>query len=324
MINLGPCLVTGGAGFIGSHMVDGIIRNDEKVKVIDNLSSGSISNLSGHLANKTAHFIMADLNTIGEIAKEIDEIETVFHMSAVTRVDQKLTDPDTLYKENIRNTFQLLEWIRKSRSVRQIVFCSSSTVYGEPAVFPTPENYGELLPISLYGASKLACEGLISSYCQLYGIAGFIFRLSNVVGSRSRFGVLNDFIRKLKANLAMLEILGSGHQSKSYIYVDDCISCFLFAISKKTSKKVHVYNVGSKDTIEVFAIARILCEVMHVDNVKLIANDQSMEGRGWAGDVKSMHLDISKLEKLGWSPKYSSKEAITLACNDLLIEELDT
>src|SRR5437867_1762387 len=276
-------LVTGGAGFIGSHVVDKLISNDTEVKVLDNLSAGNISNLSGCKANKKFHFINKDLNDNESLTDTLKDVKMVFHIAADPEVRTGFEHPEISYRENIKNTFYLLEQIRKSK-VENILFTSSSTVYGEPDIIPTPENYGPLVPISPYGASKLACEALISSYCHTYGIKGQIFRLANVIGSRSKHGVLWDFINKLRANKKKLEILGDGRQSKSYLHVSDCIDCIFFCLFKQ-KLQTEIFNVGNDDRIDVISIANIVCDSMNLKNVEMTTTGGTSDGRGWIGDV---------------------------------------
>jgi len=310
----GTILVTGGAGFIGSHVVDRLTSNNLNVKIIDNLSNSDLSNLKKNNLIKN-QFIKKDLKDQSDIEKIMSDVKTVFHMAADPEVSIGFKNPEILYKENIQNTFHLLEAIRKA-DVENILFPSSSTVYGEPDIIPTPENYAPLLPISTYGGSKLACEALISSYCHTYGINGIIFRLANIVGSRSNHGIIPDFIKKLQKNQTNLEILGDGTQSKSYLEVSDCVDCFFFCL-ENVSKRVEVFNTGNDDKINVLDIARIVCKNMNLNDVKLCPNGGVDNGRGWIGDVKIMQLDISKLKKLGWKPKLSSHEAIDIASKDI-------
>jgi len=317
---LGIALVTGGAGFIGSHIVDRLMGDGIKVKVLDNLSAGSLSNLSAHKNNKNFHFIKNDLNDSKRLKETLIDVKTVFHIAADPEVKTGFEHPEISYKENIENTFYLLEQIRKS-NVENILFTSSSTVYGEPGVIPTPESYGPLIPISPYGASKLACEALISSYCHTYGLKGQIFRLANVIGSRSKHGVLWDFINKLRLNNKKLEVLGDGKQSKSYLHVNDCVDCFFFCLTIN-KKQLEIFNVGNDDRIDVISIAKIVCKIMNLKDVDLVTTGGVDNGRGWIGDVKKMHLDISKLKKLGWKPKLSSVESMNLASQELFKEQL--
>ncbi len=317
---LGITLVTGGAGFIGSHVVDRLIQNSTEVKILDNLSSGSASNLSAHKNNRNFHFTKKDLSDPASNKEALKDVKTVFHIAADPEVRTGFKQPEISYRENIQNTFHLLEEVRKS-NVETILFTSSSTVYGEPDIIPTPESYGPLMPISPYGASKLACEALISSYCYTYGMKGKIFRLANVIGSRSKHGVIWDFINKLKLNDKKLEILGDGSQSKSYLHVDDCVDCFFFCHTKNKDP-VEIFNVGNDDEIDVISLAKIVCKSMNLRDVELLTTGGVDNGRGWIGDVKKMHLDISKLRKLGWKPKSSSMEATKLACQELLKEQM--
>ena len=310
----GTIMVTGGAGFIGSHIVDRLISNKLNVKIIDNLSNGTLSNLKKINLMKN-QFIKKDLNDLSNIQEIMLDVKTVFHMAADPEVSIGFKNPEILYRENIHNTFLLLEAIRKA-DVENILFASSSTVYGEPDIIPTPENYAPLLPISTYGASKLACEALISSYCHSYGINGIIFRLANIVGSRSNHGIIPDFIKKLQKNQTKLEVLGDGTQSKSYLEVSDCVDCFFFCL-ENVSKKVEVFNTGNDDKINILDIARIVCTNMNLNDVALCPNGGVDNGRGWIGDVKLMQLDISKLKKMGWKPKLSSPLAIDAASKNI-------
>lgn len=318
--NVGTVLVTGGAGFIGSHVVDRLMSTGTKVRVFDNLSAGNISNLSSHEGNEKFHFINKDLNDSESLKESLKDVKVIFHMAADPEVRNGFEHPEISYRENIQNTFHLLEQIRKSH-VENILFTSSSTVYGEPDTMPTPEDYGPLFPISPYGASKLACEALISSYCHTYGIKGQIFRLANIVGSRSKHGVIWDFINKLRIDNNKLAILGDGTQTKSYLHVSDCIDCFFFCLSVQ-KKQLEIFNVGNDDVVDVISIAKMVCDNMNLQNVDMTTTGGVDNGRGWNGDIKKMHLDISKLKKLGWTTKLSSAGAANLASQELIKDRL--
>jgi UDP-glucose 4-epimerase len=211
-------------------------------------------------------------------------------------------------------TFNLLEALRKNGGVEVFVFTSSSTVYGD-ADIPTKED-AVLKPISVYGASKLACEALVSAYAHSYGFRALIYRLANVVGPRSKHGVIVDFVRKLRENPDELEILGDGTQTKSYLYVTDCIEALLLGLDKARGM-VEVFNVGSRDQVDVLAIAKIVAEEMGLDGVRFRITGGVDGGRGWVGDVKNMLLDISKLERLKWKPKLNSAKAVRLAAKEM-------
>ena len=314
----GVTLVTGGAGFIGSHLVDRLISNDLEVKVIDNLSNGKLDNLKKSKENKKFHFENKDLNDFSSLKDSLQDVKFVFHMAANPEVRIGYKNPEISYRENIQNTFHLLESIRNS-NVETIAFGSTSTIYGEPTILPTPEDYGPLLPISPYGASKLACEAMISSYCNTYGIKGIICRLANIVGSRSNHGVIIDFINKLKKNNKELEVLGDGKQYKSYLHVRDCVEGFFVGISN-LKKRVEILNVGNDDQIVVMDIAKIVCDSMNLKDVQIKPNGGVEDGRGWIGDVKLMLLDITKLKKLEWKPELSSAKAMELATKEILQE----
>ena len=312
MTNLGPSTVTGGAGFIGSHIVEKLISLGEEVTVVDNLSSGTKENLDQCQNQKLFNFIKADLNK-DEI--NFEGIKNVFHLAAYPEVSTGFDNPGLAYRENVENTFKLLELIRKY-DVEKFVFSSSSVVYGEPKEIPTPETYGPLLPISAYGGSKLACEGLIASYCSNYGIKCSIVRFANVIGSRSNHGIIWDFIHKLLKDNNELEILGDGTQSKSYIHVDDCVEGILVSL-EKSQKNIDVFNIGNSDKVDVMTIAKIICNILSLENVKFSTTGGTLDGRGWIGDVKQMQLDISKLKELEWTPKLSSSEAVKLASKEI-------
>jgi UDP-glucose 4-epimerase len=206
----------------------------------------------------------------------------------------------------------------RKNDVRQMAFTSTSTVYGEASEVPTPEDYGPLLPISLYGASKLSCEALISSYCHTFQMQSWIYRFANIVGERGTHGVLVDFIRKLRENSGKLEILGSGKQRKSYLEVKDCVCAMIHAVEHSTGE-VNVFNIGSEDSVDVTEIADIVVGQMGLDGVEYNYTG-GIDGRGWRGDVKLMLLSIEKIKRLGWSPELGSARALEVAVRALLKE----
>ena len=314
-------LVTGGTGFIGSHLVDRLMRMDCFVRVVDNLSAGSLDNVRAWVDSERFEFVRGDLKVLGVAEKVVDGAEIVFHLAANPEVRVAEVDPSIHFRENLLTTFNVLEAMRKSETAKSIVFFSSSTVYGEPDSFPTSEDYGPVLPISVYGASKLGCESLISAYCHTFGVRGLIFRLANVVGGRSSHGVIVDFVRKLRESPGELEILGDGSQSKSYLHVEDLVDAVFLALKRfldEEKRALEVYNVGSLDRVDVRRIAEIITEEMGLQNVAFGFTGGVDGGRGWMGDVKTMLLSVDKLLSLGWKSKLNSEEAVRLSCREFL------
>jgi UDP-glucose 4-epimerase len=309
-------LVTGGAGFIGSHLTEALLKKGYSVSVLDNLSSGHRQNLSSIQHSYDLNFIAGDCRSPSDIERALKNVDTVFHFAANPEVRLDLANPKTCYEQNIEATYVLLQSIRRS-NVKTIVFASSSTVYGEATIIPTPENYGPMKPISIYGASKLACEALISSYCYSFKKTGVILRPANMIGPRSTHGVMLDFIRKLEKNPKELEILGDGTQTKSYLYIDDCIDAIMKAY-ESTQGPVEIYNIGSEDQTNVTEIAHTIINEMKLKNVKLKYTGGVDGGRGWIGDVKNMLLDVSKLKKQGWKPKLNSQQAVQETAEHLI------
>jgi UDP-glucose 4-epimerase len=315
-------LVTGGAGFIGSHLVDAFMVRGDYVCVFDNLSTGSLENVGHWLGHPNFTFIRGDLLSQSDLKKlEVDNYNVIFHLAANPEVRIGSIEPNVHFQQNVVATYNLLEHVRMAEGSPILVFTSTSTVYGEALKIPTPEDYAPLKPISTYGASKLACEALISAYAYTYGFKAVILRLANIVGSRSRHGVIHDFIQKLRKNPNELEILGDGTQTKSYLYISDCVEAILLA-TENPENPVEVYNVGSEDQINVKTIAEIVIEEMGLKNVKLKLTGGVNGGRGWKGDVKNMLLDISKLKSLGWKPKLNSEQAVRKTVREIVAKHL--
>jgi UDP-glucose 4-epimerase len=310
-------LVTGCAGFIGSHLVERLLQNEWDVVGVDNFSSGSKSNLNEADKYPRFHFIEGDIVDYATITRALRECELVFHLAANPEVQAGSEQPSLHFQQNLITTFNLLEAIRDRRSSTRFVFASTSTVYGEPSLIPTPEDYGPLFPISVYGSTKLGCEALASSYTQLMPVRAVIFRFANVVGARANHGVIYDFIRKLEKNPAELEVLGDGTQTKSYMHINDCVDAFLMTINESFWKTtVDVYNIGTDGQTNVLRIAQVVIDAMGLRDVR-IRTKPGPQGRGWPGDVKVMQLDVRKIKSQGWKPKLSSDEAVTLAAREL-------
>jgi UDP-glucose 4-epimerase len=305
-------VVTGGAGFIGSHLVDELVARGDQVLVIDNCSAGTVSNLATHLEEGSITFLKQDLLADGWQAS-CRGADRIYHIAADPDVRGSARSPESVIANNVVATVRILETMRKL-GIPEIVFTSTSTVYGEANVIPTPEKYAPLEPISVYGGSKLAGEALISAYSATYDMRAWVFRFANIIGPRSSHGVIWDFIHKLRGNPEELEILGDGTQKKSYLDVKDCIGAILFAVNH-SANRYNVYNIGSEDWVDVVSIADIVAEEMNLPDVqyKFTGGD-----RGWVGDVPRMLLSIEKLKALGWSPEFGSLASVRRAVRSLL------
>jgi len=263
-------MVTGAAGFIGNHIADRLLDMGWNVLGFDNLSGGDVTNLTYAMKSSRFRFVEGDLLELAAIERAIKDCELVFHLSADPEVRVGAQDSNLHFKQNLLATFNLLEAIRKRGASTRMVFASTSTIYGEPSTIPTPEDYGPLQPISVYGATKLDCEALAASYTQLLPLRLAIFRFANVVGNRAKHGVIYDFIMKLRKDPRLLEVLGDGTQTKSYLHIDDCLDAFLSVLDDVFWKSdVDIYNIGSEDQIDVLRIAQIVTDAMGLDNVSI-------------------------------------------------------
>jgi UDP-glucose 4-epimerase len=308
--------VTGGAGFIGSNIVDRLLAIPENsVTVYDNLSSGRREFLAQHHNDDRFKFIEADLLNLDKLLESVAGHDMVIHIAANADVRMGVEVTDIDLKNGVRVTYNVLESMRKT-GVKKIAFSSSSTVYGEANIIPTPEDYGPLIPISLYGASKLGAEAFITSFAYSFDMQAWIFRFANIIGHRGTHGVIIDFIKKLQKNPAELEILGDGQQQKSYLLVDECIDSILYAI-EHANERVNIFNLGSTDHISVKRIAEIIVEEMKLENVEFKFTGGS---RGWTGDVPKMLLATEKIRGLGWQGKLNSEGALRQAIKHTLNE----
>jgi UDP-glucose 4-epimerase len=309
-------LVTGGAGFIGSHLVDRLVVEGYRVRVVDNLSSGRLENIGAHLRSNSVELMVGDLKDPEVDLKAVDGVSVVFHIAANPEVRVGYTSPDVHFRENVVATFNVLEAARR-RGVGEIVFASSSSVYGEPGSIPVGED-APLRPVSVYGASKASCESLIHAYTRLYGLRAVVLRYANIVGPRMRHGVVWDFIVKLRGNPVELEVLGDGSQVRSYMHVGDAVEATLTAWTRG-GEGYQVYNVASEDWIAVDGVADIVVEAMGLKGVRK-KYKPVLHGVGWPGDVKRIALRIDKLKSIGFKPRMSSREAVRTAVEELLEE----
>ena len=309
-------LVTGGAGFIGSNLVERLLNEGHQVTVVDNLSGGRIDLLQDCLSNGRFRFENADLLDLETLVGIMDGHETVFHLAANSNIPEGRRKSDIDLQLGTIATYNVLEAMRRS-GVREIGFSSSSVVYGEPTLVPTPEDYGPLFPISLYGASKLACEGLISAFCHNFGFQSWIFRFANICGRHSTHGVLLDFIRKLQDNPRELELLGNGRQAKPYLHVSECVDGMLYLWQRVRDRELVCCNLGCAGATSTDRIAQYLLDAMGLNDVGLRHTGGE---RGWPGDVPQVRLDCNRLRNLGWSAKCTSDEAVQLAAREVVQE----
>ncbi len=296
-------LVTGGAGFVGSSIVDRLVVKSHQVIVYDNLSTGNEMFLN-HSKDKIL-FIKADLLDTKRLNEAMQGVDFVFHMAANADVKDNLKNPTKCLEQNTTGTSNVLEAMRVN-GVKNIAFASTGSVYGEPDVFPTPEDCKFPIQTSMYAASKLASEGLLEAYSIGYGIRVFIFRFVSLMGERYTHGCVFDFYKKLLNNSKELYILGDGKQKKSYLYIQDCLDAMFLAIENST-EKINIINLGTEEYVEVNFIADTLCEELGLNNVKYVYSGGK---RGWVGDSPFILLDIKKMKALGWKPTFTIEECI--------------
>jgi UDP-glucose 4-epimerase len=307
--------VTGGAGFIGSHLADRLLSEGHEVVACDNLSSGRMENLRSAMENPLFRFTQLDLCDVDALKQAMHGCQTVFHIAAHADVRSGANDTRIDLDNGTVATCNVLEAMRHN-GVREIVFASSASVYGETPPVPMREDRGLLQPISLYGASKLAAEAFISAYCHTFDMRGWMFRFANIVGARRRQGVVYDFVRKLKQNTAELEILGNGSQCKPYLHVSECVDGIHFGY-KDAGDRVNLFNIGVDSATDVRTIASIVTEEMGLSEVRLKFGESD---RGWQGDAPQLRFDMRKMQELGWRARLSSDEAVRLAAVEHMAE----
>ena len=297
-------IVTGGAGFIGSHIADRLLREGHGVKIIDNFYTGNEDNIKHNFGNENFELAKIDLLDLDKLTENFKGYDAVFHIAANADIRHGLKDTRRDLEQNTIATYNVLEAMRLN-DVKKIVFSSSSAVYGEPSVFPTPEDH-PLHQTSLYGAAKLACEAMMQAYCEGFGLQAWIFRFVSLVGERHPHGVTYDFVNKLQADPAKLEIIGDGNQRKSFLYIEDCVDGIMFAF-ENAKDKVNIFNIGTDEYIVIRDLAKIVVDEMGLKEVKY---EFTGGERGWVGDAPFVFLSIEKIKKLGWEPKISIDEGI--------------
>ena len=305
-------LVTGGAGFIGSHLVDELVRRDNEVVVYDNLSTGFRKHIDELILNGRVQFVIGDILDQDLLNSAMSGVDRVFHLAANADVRGGKANTQIDLEQNIIGTHRVLEAMRIN-GASEMVFTSSATVYGEPDIFPTPESYAPL-QTSVYGASKLAAEAMIQAYGEYFGIKSFSFRFVSWIGERYSHGVVFDFIRKLQANPGTLEILGDGNQKKSYLHVEDGVCAIFKAIENMKGLK-NVVNLGHSEYLNVVDLADIVVQEMGLKDVRY---EFTGGARGWLGDSPFVHLDISRIRSAGFEPKVSIVDGIRRTVRYLL------
>ena len=311
-------LVTGGAGFIGSHLVDALLNDGHQVIAIDNLSLGRKSNIQHNLDNKNFAFVEGDIldDELFLSLFENNKFDIVFHLAANSDIARSHANPSIDLNMTFMTTFKVLEAMRKY-NVKKLMFASTSAIYGDAKGLEVKEDFGPLLPTSHYGACKLASEGVIASFCENYGIQAFITRFPNVCGERTTHGILHDFVKKLKNNPSELEVLGNGKQAKPYLYVKDLVEAILFVVNN-TVDKINYYNLGVEGNTPVYKIAQMVIQSMGLNaDIRYTGGD-----RGWIGDVPQFRYNLDKIHHLGWKAKLSSDEAVQKAIDYILKEDL--
>lgn len=301
--------VSGGAGFIGSHLVMRLLAREgvKAVTVFDNFSSGSREHLQVAVADSRLRVIEGDLKDVSAVTAALHGSDTVFHLAANPDIARAVTEPDIDFWEGTYLAQNLVEGMRVQK-VRRLLYMSGSGVYGENAGVTFREDHGPCLPISTYGASKLACEGLICAYCHMFGLSACAFRFANVVGPRQTHGVGHDFVRRLRQDSTRLRILGDGNQSKSYIHVDDVIDA-VFTAYEQTTVGYDVFNVATDDYISVREIADMAVEVSGLGKGR-VTYEFTGGDRGWKGDVPVVRFNCDKIKALGWRCRRSASEAM--------------
>lgn len=291
-------LVTGGAGFIGTQLVISLAQ-DHRVVAIDDLSlaiNSNIKELSKHKIKIKRTSLQSNLSS-----KYFKDCSAVFHLAGKSDVKESMIKPQDYFQNNVDATINLLEAMRK-QDVKKIIFTSSSVVYGETKKTVNEQSFTK--PISIYGVTKLLCESLIASYCDIYGFKGVILRLANIIGPNSTKGLIHDMVLKFKQNPKQITILGDGKQAKSYLHVNDCVAAIIAAYHNMKNQKsnAEIFNVSGKDFLDVNNIVSTIGKTLGYGSFRPIYQKFDKSGRGWSGDITQSKMSVSKLEKLGWKP----------------------
>ena len=297
-------VVTGGAGFIGSNLVDRLLAAGHEVVVYDNLSTGQERFLEQARNHPCFMFVQGDVLDLPALTTAVRGADLVFHLAANADVRHGTEHPGRDLQQNTIGTFHVLEAMRTS-DVKRVAFSSTGSVYGEPQIFPTPEDAPFPIQTSLYGASKLASEALVQAYCEGFGFQGYIFRFVSILGERYSHGHVFDFYKMLRENPRELRVLGDGRQRKSYLYIVDCLDAILFAL-ERSHERVNIFNLGTDEYCQVSeSIAWITGELGVAPALHYTGGD-----RGWIGDSPFIFLDCRKIRALGWAPKVTIRDGV--------------
>lgn len=304
-------LITGGAGGIGSHLVAGLRGRGWSVRVVDNFCSGARRNLAPFAKDDAVEVRELDILDLPALKSAMAGVDMVWHLAANPDIRRGTHQTDLDLMQGPVATRNVLEAMREAR-VPKIAFSSSSVVYGHPKVFPTPEDYGPLLPESLYAAGKLGCEGLVSAFVHSFGFQAWIFRFANVVGPGATHGVIFDFLEKLRRDPQRLEVLGDGRQSKGYLWVTDCVDSMLHCV-EKSHDPVNVFNLAPEDTISVREIAEMTIALTGSPAKIAYTGGE----KGWPGDVPQQRLATDRLHATGYATRYTSRQVVEMAIRAL-------
>ena len=311
------CIV-GGAGFIGSHFTDALLRLPEtrRVTLFDNFSSGRERHFERHIRDERLRVIRGDAGDVCMLTEAVIGHEVVIHLASNPDIARAATDPEIDFYQGTMLTQNVVEAMRRAGAGR-LLYASGSGVYGERGETVLREDFSPLMPVSTYGASKLAGEALIASYCAMFGMTACAFRFANVVGSRQTHGVGFDFLRRLREDPKRLAILGDGRQSKSYVHVSDVVEAALLA-NAQVESGFHVWNVATDDAVTVTEIAEMAAQTLGLD--RLPRFEYTGGDRGWKGDVPVVRLDASRMKELGWRPRFNSREAVRWSLREMAAE----
>lgn len=310
-------VIVGGAGFVGSHFIDRLLSSEQvrRVTVYDNFTSGQAWHYEEHLRDRRLTIRGGDVHDFDALKEAMEGHDAVIHLASNPDIARAVSEPDIDFRQGTMLTNNVVEAARQAK-VRTILYASGSGVYGDLAEVEAHEDHGPLVPVSTYGASKLAGEALLSAYAFMFGMRGYAFRFGNVVGRRQTHGVGFDFIRRLRQDPSKLRILGDGRQSKSYVHVSDVVSAVLLA-GERCEEPFRAFNVATGDYVTVTQIADLACGVLGLSRVKY---EYTGGDRGWKGDVPVVRLSIERIKGLGWRPTHTSAQALESAMRAMLTD----